>query len=72
MVCVLLIYFPLSKLMHAGGIFFSPTRNMANNNRMVRHENPWNPVVKVHTYEEYEDEFRDKMRAVGLPLDKEE
>ena len=72
LVCVLLIYFPLSKLMHAGGIFFSPTRNMANNNRMVRHENPWNPVVKVHTYEEYEDEFRDKMRAVGLPLDKDE
>lgn len=72
LVCVLLIYFPLSKLMHAGGIFFSPTRNMANNNRMVRHENPWNPTVKVHTYEEYEDEFRDKMRAVGLPLDKDE
>jgi len=72
LVCVLLIYFPLSKLMHAGGIFFSPTRNMANNNRIVRHENPWNPDVKVHTYEEYEDEFRDKMRAVGLPLDKDE
>ncbi|PWM54313.1 MAG: menaquinol oxidoreductase [Clostridiales bacterium] len=72
LVCVLLIYFPLSKLMHAGGIFFSPTRNMANNNRMVRHINPWNPTVKVHTYEEYEDEFRDKMRAVGLPLDKDE
>ena len=72
LVCVLLIYFPLSKLMHAGGIFFSPTRNMANNNRMVRHINPWNPTVKVHTYEEYEDEFREKMRAVGLPLDKDE
>ena len=71
LVCVLLIYFPLSKLMHAGGIFMSPTRNMANNNRMERHINPWNPDVKVHTYEEYEEEFHVKMAAVGLPLDKE-
>ena len=57
--------------MHAGGIFMSPTRNMANNNRMERHINPWNPDVKVHTYEEYEEEFHVKMAAVGLPLDKE-
>ena len=27
LVCLLLIYFPFSKLLHAGGIFFSPTRN---------------------------------------------
>jgi hypothetical protein len=70
LVCVLISYFPFSKLMHMGGIFLSPTRNMANNNRAVRHINPWNYPVKVHTYEEYEDEFRDKMRAVGLPLEK--
>lgn len=70
LVCVLLTYFPFSKLMHMGGIFLSPTRNMANNNRAVRHINPWNYPVKVHTYEEYEDEFREKMRAVGLPLDR--
>ena len=70
-VSVLLIYFPFSKLVHMGGIFFSPTRNMANNNRAVRHVNPWNYPVEVHSYEEYEDEFRDKMRAAGLPLDKE-
>lgn len=72
LVCTLLIYFPMSKLMHAAGIFMSPTRNMANNNRMERHINPWNPEVEVHTYEEYENEFREKMRAVGLPLDKDE
>lgn len=72
LVCILLIYFPMSKLMHAGGVFMSPTRNMANNNRMERHINPWNPDVELHTYEAYENEFRDKMRAVGLPLDKEE
>ena len=71
LVCALLIYFPFSKLMHMGGIFFSPTRNLANNNRMKRHINPWNPDVKIHTYEEYEDDFRDLMKNVGLPLDKE-
>jgi hypothetical protein len=27
--------------------------------------------VHTHTYEEYEDEFRDLMRGAGLPLDKE-
>ena len=70
-VSVLIMYFPFSKLMHMAGVFFSPTRNMANTNRVKRHINPWNPEVKVHTYEEYEDEFRDIMKSVGLPLDKE-
>lgn len=68
---VLVGYFPWSKLMHAGGIVLSPTRNMANNTRMVRHVNPWNPEVTVHTYAEYEEEFKDKMVKVGLPLDAE-
>jgi nitrate reductase gamma subunit len=70
-VCTLLVWFPASKLMHAGGVFMSPTRNLANSNRIKRHVNPWNGPVKVHTYEEYEDEFRDKMKAAGLPVDKE-
>jgi len=69
-VFILLAYFPFSKLMHAPGVFFSPTRNLANNNRAVRHVNPWNAPVKVHTYEEYEDEFRDLMKGAGLPLEK--
>jgi nitrate reductase gamma subunit len=71
MVCSLLAYFPFSKMVHMAGVFLSPTRNLANNNRMRRHINPWNYPVKVHTYEEYEDEFRDVMKAAGLPLDKE-
>jgi [DsrC]-trisulfide reductase subunit M len=71
LVSVLLAWFPFSKLMHMGGVFLSPTRNMANDSRMRRHINPWNAPVKVHTYEEYEDEYRDKMKAAGLPLDKE-
>ena len=72
LVCTLLVYFPLGKLVHAPGVFLSPTRNMANNNRAVRHVNPWDYPVKVHSYEEYEDEFREKMIAAGLPVDKEE
>ncbi len=71
LVCSLLIYFPMSKLVHLGGIFMSPTRNLANNNRAKRHINPWNSPVPVHTYEEYEDEFREKMKAAGIPVEKE-
>jgi len=69
-VSVLLAYFPFSKLMHLGGIFLSPTRNQTTNTRARRHINPWNYPVPVHTYEEYEDEFRDKMVEAGLPVDK--
>jgi [DsrC]-trisulfide reductase subunit M len=68
---VLFAYFPMSKLVHLGGVFLSPTRNMANNNRMKRHVNPWNYPVHVHTYEEYENDFRDKMKNAGIPVEKE-
>lgn len=71
LVCTLFAYFPYSKLMHLGGIFLSPTRNLANDSRMKRHINPWNYPVKVHTYQEYEDHFRDKMIEAGLPVEKE-
>ncbi|MBF0554911.1 MAG: menaquinol oxidoreductase, partial [Nitrospirae bacterium] len=37
----------------------------------IRHINPWNYPVKVHTYEEYEEDFRDKMKKAGIPVDKE-
>jgi nitrate reductase gamma subunit len=70
LVCVLIAYFPFSKLMHMGGIFLSPTRVLANNNRVVRHVNPWNYPVRTHTYEEYEEEFREKMIEAGLPVEK--
>jgi nitrate reductase gamma subunit len=69
-VSTLLAYFPFSKLMHLGGIFMSPTRNMTTDTRARRHVNPWNYPVKTHTYEEYEDEFREKMIEAGLPVDK--
>lgn len=41
LVLVLMVYFPFSKLMHAGGIFFSPTRNQVDDSRDKRHINPW-------------------------------
>ena len=69
-VSVLLAYFPFSKLMHLGGIFLSPTRNLTTDTRARRHVNPWNYPVPVHTYEEYEDEFREKMVEAGLPVEK--
>jgi nitrate reductase gamma subunit len=65
----LIAYFPFSKLAHMPGIFLSPTRNLANNNRMTRHVNPWDYPVNVHTYQEWEEEFRDKIVAAGLPLE---
>jgi len=69
-VSVLLVYFPFSKLMHLGGIFMSPTRNLVNNSRAKRHVNPWNYPVKIHTYDAYEDEFREKMIEANLPVEK--
>jgi len=69
LVSTLLAYFPFSKLMHAPGIFFSPTRDLANNNRAVHHDNPWNYPVNFHAYKDYEAAFRDKMVEAGIPLD---
>ena len=69
LVCTLIAYFPFSKMMHAAGILLSPTRNAKNNSRMVRHINPWNGPVRVHTYTEYEDEFRQPMVKAGIPVE---
>jgi nitrate reductase gamma subunit len=65
-------YFPFSKLMHMAGVFLSPTRNLANNNRRRRHVNPWNYPVKTHSYAEWEHEFRDKLKAAKLPIESED
>jgi nitrate reductase gamma subunit len=37
----LMLIFPYSKLLHAPGLFFSPTRNQADNPREKRHIAPW-------------------------------
>jgi len=41
MVAVLLVIFPISKLLHAPGLFFSPSRNQADNPRDKRHISGW-------------------------------
>ncbi len=41
LVALLMIIFPVSKLLHAPGIFFSPTRNQVDNPRERRHIAPW-------------------------------
>jgi len=61
----LIAYFPFSKLMHAGGIFFSPTRNMPNNNRAERHINPWNPPYKGITWQEYYEAYKDQLDEIA-------
>lgn len=72
LICLLAAYFPFSKLVHMGGVFLSPTRNLANNSRARRHINPWNPQVKTHSYAEWEEEFRDKIKAAEIPLNEAE
>lgn len=72
MVSVLAGYFPASKLMHMAGVFLSPTRNLPNNNRAKRHVNPWNAPVAAHSYAEWEQEFRDKLKIADLPLEVED
>lgn len=62
-------YFPASKLVHMAGVFLSPTRNLANNNRAKRHINPWNAPVAHRTYAEWEQEFHDKLKAAALPIE---
>ncbi len=41
LVAILMIIFPISKLLHAPGLFFSPSRNQVDNPREKRHLAPW-------------------------------
>jgi nitrate reductase gamma subunit len=41
LVALLMIVFPISKLLHAPGLLFSPTRNQLDNPREARHQAPW-------------------------------
>ncbi len=71
LVSSLAAYFPFSKLVHMVGVFFSPTRNMPNDNRMSRHINPWEYPVKYVTYAEWQEKFRDVLEEAGIPIDEE-
>ncbi len=46
LVALLMIIFPISKLLHAPGLFFSPTRNMIDNPREARHVTSWASAVE--------------------------
>lgn len=41
LVMVLMVIFPISKLLHAPGLFFAPTRNQRDNPREQRHVQGW-------------------------------
>ncbi len=41
LVALLMIVFPISKLLHAPGLFYSPTRNLADPPREARHQAAW-------------------------------
>ncbi len=41
LVFALMVIFPFSKLLHAPGVFFSPTRNQTDSSREKRHLAPW-------------------------------
>ena len=41
LVALLMLIFPISKLLHAPGLFFSPTRNQADTSRGARHIAAW-------------------------------
>jgi nitrate reductase gamma subunit len=41
LVALLMLVFPISKLLHAPGVFFSPSRNQVDDPREHRHLAPW-------------------------------
>ena len=49
LVASLMIIFPFSKLLHAPGIFFSPTRNQVDNPREKRHLAKWAAELETNT-----------------------
>ena len=48
LVALLMLIFPISKLLHAPGVFFSPTRNQVDNPREKRHLAPWAATLEAN------------------------
>jgi nitrate reductase gamma subunit len=46
LVALLILIFPISKLLHAPGLFFSPTRNQTDDPREVRHVAAWTTALE--------------------------
>lgn len=56
--------------MHAGRRIHEPTQvTWPTTTVWISSHQPMDPEVEVHSYQEYEHEFHQKMKAVGLPLD---
>jgi hypothetical protein len=49
LVLILMFVFPFSKLLHAPGVFFSPSRNQVDNPREQRHLAPWAAALDTST-----------------------
>lgn len=49
LVLILMFIFPISKLLHAPGVFFSPSRNQVDNAREKRHPAPWVSELESNT-----------------------
>ena len=49
LVALLMVIFPISKLLHAPGVFFSPTRNQVDNPRERRHLSAWAAALDTKT-----------------------
>ena len=47
MVLALMVIFPISKLLHAPGLFMAPTRYQIDNPREVRHLSPWGAEIEA-------------------------
>lgn len=47
MVITLMMIFPISKLLHAPGMFFAPTRYQIDNPREKRHLSPWGAEIEA-------------------------
>ncbi len=47
LVLILMVIFPVSKLLHAPGVFFSPSRNQVDNSREKRHLAPWAAAMEA-------------------------
>lgn len=52
LVLILMFIFPFSKLLHAPGVFFSPSRNQVDNPREKRHIAPWAAALDTPTNSE--------------------
>ncbi|MCF8884949.1 MAG: respiratory nitrate reductase subunit gamma [Nitrososphaerota archaeon] len=62
---ILFIYIPFSKVSHLIGWILSTTRNKRNITRWRRHVNPWDYPVKIMTWEEYYEKFKDELETIG-------